>query len=89
MNTITADSTPRPKRPITTGDAALDARIRELVTAAGGEKPRELIEEMLTTALKMADAGCPLVQRQAIDHARRAQLPLIVRSFDSLGTRVA
>ena len=42
-----------------------------------------------TTALEMADAGCPLVQRQAIDHARRAHLPLIVRSFDSLGTRVA
>lgn len=41
------------------------------------------------TALEMADNGCPLVQRQAIDHARRAQLPLIVRSFDSLGTRVA
>lgn len=42
-----------------------------------------------TTALEMADAGCPLVQRQAIDHARRSHLPLIVRSFDSLGTRVA
>lgn len=42
-----------------------------------------------TTALEMADNGCPLVQRQAIDHARRARLPLIVRSFDSLGTRVA
>ncbi len=41
------------------------------------------------TALEMADAGCPLVQRQAIDEARRAHLPLIVRSFDSLGTRVA
>ena len=42
-----------------------------------------------TTALGMADDGCPLVQRQAIDHARRVHLPLIVRSFDSLGTRVA
>lgn len=49
-----------------------------------------LIERLdYTAALAMADAGCPLVQRQAIDHARRAQLPLIVRSFDSLGTRVA
>jgi aspartate kinase len=49
-----------------------------------------LISELdYTTALEMADAGCPLVQRQAIDHARRARLPLIVRSFDSLGTRVA
>lgn len=42
-----------------------------------------------TTALEMADNGCPLVQRQAIEHARRAQLPLVVRSVDSLGTRVA
>lgn len=42
-----------------------------------------------TTALRMADAGCPLVQRSALDHARVAQLPLIVRNFDSLGTRVA
>jgi uncharacterized protein (TIGR00730 family) len=39
---------------VTTGDAALDALIRELANAAGGEKPRELIEEMLTTAIKMA-----------------------------------
>jgi aspartate kinase len=42
-----------------------------------------------TTALEMADAGCPLVQRTAIEHARRYHLPLVVRSFDSLGTRVA
>lgn len=42
-----------------------------------------------TTALAMADDGCPLVQRQAIDHARRAGLPLVVRSFNSFGTRVA
>jgi len=40
-------------------------------------------------ALAMADAGCPLVQRQAIDHASRFGLPLVVRSFDSPGTRVA
>ncbi|MGE3342218.1 MAG: hypothetical protein AB7L71_02190 [Vicinamibacterales bacterium] len=41
------------------------------------------------TAIAMAEAGCPLVQRQAIEHARGARLPLIVRSFDSFGTRVA
>lgn len=40
-------------------------------------------------ALAMADDGCPLVQRQAIDHARLANLTLVVRSFDSCGTRVA
>jgi len=49
-----------------------------------------LIDQLTyATALAMADDGCPLVQRQAIDHAQRAQLPLIVRSFDSRGTRVA
>lgn len=49
-----------------------------------------LIDQLTyATALAMADGGCPLVQRQAIDHAQRAQLPLIVRSFDSSGTRVA
>ena len=37
----------------------------------------------------MADDGCPLVQRQAIDHAQRAHLPLIIRSFESKETRVA
>ena len=41
------------------------------------------------TALQMADEGCPLVQRSALDHARLAQLPLVIRNFDSLGTRVA
>lgn len=49
-----------------------------------------LIERLsYAAALAMADDGCQLVQRQAIDHAQRSQLPLIVRSFDSRGTRVA
>ncbi len=38
-------------------------------------------------ALQMADGGCPLVQRQAIEEAARAALPLIVRSVTSGGTR--
>ncbi len=54
MRTITADSTPRQKRPVTTGDPEMDARIRQIVADYGGEKPRELVEEMMTTALKMA-----------------------------------
>lgn len=41
------------------------------------------------TALAMADAGCPLVQRQALQHAQHFHVPLVVRSLDSLGTRVA
>jgi uncharacterized protein (TIGR00730 family) len=52
--TITADSTPRPKAPNTIGDPELDARIRQLVADMGGEKPSELIVEMVMTALKMS-----------------------------------
>jgi aspartate kinase len=78
--------------------AALNASRCELIKDVPGyftSDPRTsnnaaLLEALdYTTALEMADAGCPLVQRQAIEHARRAHLPLIVRSIDSLGTRVA
>ena len=40
-------------RRATTGDAALDERIRQLVRETGCEKPAEIIEEMVITALKM------------------------------------
>ena len=39
-------------------------------------------------ALRMADAGCPLVQRQAIAAAAAARLPIVVRSLHSRGTFV-
>jgi aspartate kinase len=39
-------------------------------------------------ALRMADDGCPLVQRQAIAEAARARLPLVIRSLASQGTVV-
>ncbi len=42
-----------------------------------------------TTALQMADAGCPLVQRHAIVEAARARLPLVIRSLSSQGTVVS
>ena len=49
----------------------------------------ELIPELsYATALRMADDGCPLVQRQAIAEAARARLPLIIRSLASQGTTV-
>lgn len=41
-----------------------------------------------TTALQMADDGCPLVQRHAIAEAARARLPLVIRSLTSQGTVV-
>jgi aspartate kinase len=77
--------------------AALQATRCELIKDVPGyftADPRTVSDAALidaldyTTALEMADRGCPLVQRQAIEHARRARLPLVVRSFDSLGTRV-
>ncbi len=39
-------------------------------------------------ALAMADAGCPLVQRNALAAAESAGVPLFVRSFTSIGTVV-
>jgi aspartate kinase len=42
-----------------------------------------------TTALQMADDGCPLVQRHAIAEAARARLPLVIRSLSSQGTLVS
>lgn len=39
-----------------------------------------------TTALQMADDGCPLVQRHAIAEAAHARLPLVIRSLASAGT---
>lgn len=40
-------------------------------------------------ALQMADAGCPLVQRQAIADARDRGVELVVRSFESSGTVIS
>jgi aspartate kinase len=47
----------------------------------------ELIRQLsYAEALRMADGGCPLVQRQAIAEAARARLPLVIRSLASQGT---
>jgi aspartate kinase len=52
---------------------------------AGAELIRELSYD---DALTMADAGCPLVHRQAIVEARERRVHLVVRSFESWGTQV-
>jgi aspartate kinase len=53
------------------------------------ESSAELIPDLsYAEALRMADAGCPLVQRQAIAEAARARLPLVIRSLASQGTTV-
>lgn len=78
--------------------AALGAARCELIkdvpgyfTADPGESTEAALIDSLTyaDALSMADAGCPLVQRQAIDHAKQAQIPLVIRNLVSRGTRVA
>lgn len=77
--------------------ASLGAERCELVKDVDGyftsdpntDEHAELIPELsYATALRMADDGCPLVQRQAIAEAARAQLPLIIRSLASQGTTV-
>lgn len=40
-------------------------------------------------ALRLADEGCPLVQREAIAAARDAGLPLVVRSLSSEGSVIS
>jgi aspartate kinase len=53
------------------------------------ESTAELIPALsYDKALDMADAGCPLVQRQAIAEARARGVELVVRSFDSEGTEM-
>ena len=60
-------------RPATSGDAALDQRIRQLVADSGCEKSCALIEEMVITALKMGR-----------DQTTTADLKLFNRSLKEL-----
>ncbi|MFI5177938.1 MAG: hypothetical protein ACHQO8_05230 [Vicinamibacterales bacterium] len=49
----------------------------------------ELIPHLhVDDALRLAEGGCPLVQRRAVAAARDARLPLVVRSLTSQGTTV-
>lgn len=72
--------------------AAVGARHCELVKDVAGyfsADPREYPDAThlphidFTRALAMADAGCELVQRQALEAARDHRLPLIVRALDA------
>jgi|694.fasta_scaffold05492_17 hypothetical protein len=54
MQDPNAGASNRPIRSNSIGDPRLDQKIRELVDEIQMEKPRELIEEMIVTALKMA-----------------------------------
>ena len=53
---------------------------------AGDARPIDHLD--FDAAMRMADEGCPLVQRQASEEAARANLPLVVRSFESHGSLV-
>jgi aspartate kinase len=55
----------------------------------GGTDARPIPRLDYDEALRMADAGCPLVQREAIVAAARARLPLVVRGLESEGTLVS
>lgn len=75
--------------------AALGASRCELIKDVDGyftddphvHNDAELIPQLsYAEALRMADDGCPLVQRQAIAEAARARLPLVIRSLASQGT---
>ena len=74
MQEFTAGNTvPPSNRPATSGDAALDQRIRQLVADSGCEKSCALIEEMVITALKMGR-----------DQTTTADLKLFNRSLKEL-----
>src|SRR6266446_6399686 len=64
----------------TVGDPRLDAHIRALVDEMGTEKPRELIEEMITTALKMARDQTSVADLKMLNRALK-ELRYAVRVF--------
>jgi aspartate kinase len=69
----------------------LDADGCELIKDVGGyfdqdphadENAVHLPKVSYKRALEMAEAGCDLVQPQALEAARRSRVRLVVRSFD-------
>ncbi len=74
MADLTASTTtPATARHATTGDAALDERVRQLVEDAGCEQGGELVAEMVITALKLGRETTPI-----------ADLKLFTRSLKEL-----
>lgn len=66
-----SNGAPRPRngRTPTTGDPRLDEHVRALVDEMGTEKPRELVEEMIITALKMARDTTTVADMKMINRA--------------------
>jgi uncharacterized protein (TIGR00730 family) len=70
----------RSNRNNTVGDPKLDAHVRQLVDEMGTEKPRELIEEMIMTALKMARDQTSVADLKLLNRALK-ELRYAVRVF--------
>jgi uncharacterized protein (TIGR00730 family) len=70
----------RSSRYITVGDPRLDEMVRQLVDEMGTDKPRELIEEMITTALKMARDQTSVADLKMLNRALK-ELRYAVRVF--------
>jgi len=70
----------RTNRSNTVGDPKLDERVRQLVDEMGTEKPRELIEEMIMTALKMARDQTSVADLKMLNRALK-ELRYAVRVF--------
>ena len=80
MQDFTGGMSGRPHRKNTVGDARLDEKIRQLVDEMGTEKPRELIEEMIMTALKMARDQTSIADLKMLNRALK-ELRYAVRVF--------
>ncbi len=70
----------RPSRNINTGDPRIDEKIRQLVDEIHTEKPRELIEEMIVTALKMGRDQTSVADLKMLNRALK-ELRYAVRVF--------
>jgi uncharacterized protein (TIGR00730 family) len=80
MQDFTGGMSRRPIRTNTVGDPRLDEKVRQLVDEMGTEKPRELIEEMIMTALKMARDQTSVADLKMLNRALK-ELRYAVRVF--------
>ena len=70
----------RPLRSNSIGDPRIDQKVRDLVSEIHTEKPRELIEEMIVTALKMARDQTSVADLKMLNRALK-ELRYAVRVF--------
>ena len=80
MQDSTGGASGRAIRSNTAGNPRLDAKLRELVNEIQTEKPRELIAEMMITALKMAHDQTSVADLKMLNRALK-ELRFAVRVF--------